>query len=54
VAGEQAAGVFYASAALVGGFEKVSHLSRDIAENRHDEQMNQWDGYPEAEGVGDE
>ncbi len=52
--GEQSAGVFYAGAALVGGFEEVAHLAGDVADDGHDQKMRERDANPEAESVGDE
>jgi len=53
VAREEAAGIFYAGGAFVGGFEEVAHLSSDVAESGHGEEM--WERHfdPIAEGVGD-
>ena len=52
--GEQAAGVFYSCAALIGGFQEVTHLAGDVAGGGHDEEMRERDANPEAEGVGDD
>jgi len=54
VAGEEAPGIFYAGAAFVGGFEEVAHLSGDVAEGGHSEEMGERNFDQEAEGVGDE
>ena len=53
VAGEEAAGIFYASGTLAGGFEEVAHLTGDVAENGHEEEMRKRNGEPEMETVGD-
>jgi len=53
VAGEEAAGIFYAGGTFAGGFEKVAHLTGDIAEGGHDKEMRERDGEPEVEAVGD-
>ena len=54
MAGEETAGIFYAGGAFAGGFEKVAHLSGDVAERGHGEQVRQWDGKPPVETVGDQ
>ena len=51
VAGEEAAGIFDAGGALTGGFEEVAHLSCDVAENGHDEEMREWDVEPPVECI---
>ena len=52
--GEKTAGVFYACAAFVGGFQEVTELAGDVADGGHDKEMRERDANPEAEGVGDE
>jgi hypothetical protein len=54
VSGEEAARIFDASGTFVGGFEEVTHLTGDVAEDGHDKEMGERDGEPEMEGVGDE
>jgi len=54
VTGEQAAGIFDACGAFAGGLEEVAHLSGDVAEDGHGEEVGDWDRKPEMEGVGNE
>jgi hypothetical protein len=54
VSGEETAGIFDAGAALIGGFKEVAHLTGDVAEDGHEEEMGERDGEPEMQGVGDE
>ena len=54
MAGKEAAGILYAGAAFASGFEEVAHLSGDVAERGHGEEMRKRDGEPEVESIGDQ
>lgn len=53
MAGEEATGILDAGGAFAGGFEEVAHLSGDVADDGHGEEMRKRDGEPEMEGQGD-
>ena len=54
MAGEQRAGILNSGGALVGGFEEVAHLSGDVAESRHGEEMRERDCQPILKSIGND
>ena len=54
VAGQESTRILYASGAFTGGFKEVSHLSRDVAQRGHSEQVRKRNREPIVKGVRDQ